>query len=270
MHDPARASSQMFELREPTVIERWARADAALHIYEIGDLDPFFWPHTQWFGLGEPERPKAVAMLYTGARVPTLLALSRDASPALHELVTQLCPRLPDSLYAHLGPALLDALGPGWHVEHHGHHLKMVLRAPEQLAAVDTGALELLDRSMLDELLEFYAHSYPGNWFDARMLDTRQYLGLREHGRLACVAGVHVYSPQYGVAALGNVTTAPEQRGRGLARRVVAGLCRRLLDHGVETIGLNVHGGNAAAIACYRRLGFETLAGYDEAMLTRR
>ncbi len=257
----------MYELRDPCVIERWARADPALHIYELGDLDPFFWPHTQWFGAGPG--PEAVAMLYTGARVPTLLALSRDASPTLRQLITDLGATLPDELYAHLGPGLIDALTHEWKAEHRGHHLKMVLREPERVAGVETGALELLDRAVLDELLDFYARSYPGNWFDARMLDTGQYLGLREHGQLACVAGVHVYSPRYGVAALGNVTTAPEQRGRGLARRVVAGLCVQL-SASVETIGLNVHADNAAAIACYRWLGFETLAGYDEYMLTRR
>jgi hypothetical protein len=40
-----------------------------------------------------------------------------------------------------------------------------------------------------------YRQSYPGNWFDARMLDTKQYFGVRdEAGALTCIAGVHVFS----------------------------------------------------------------------------
>ena len=60
---------------------------------------------------------------------------------------------------------------------------------------------------------------------------------------LACIAGVHVYSPRWSVAALGNVATAPELRGQGLARGACAALCRLLLDEGIETIALNVQGG---------------------------
>ena len=98
------------------------------------------------------------------------------------------------------------------------------------------------------------------------MLETGQYLGLRRAGALVCVAGVHVYSPRYAVAALGNVTTDPRWRGQGLAGRAVAALCLRL-QRECTTIGLNVHGDNAAAIACYRRLGFTEIASYDEYML---
>ncbi len=80
-----------------------------------------------------------------------------------------------------------------------------------------------------------------------------------------CTAGVHVYSSSYRVAALGNIATDSAWRGQGLAQRATAQLCRWLLDT-VDTIGLNVNADNAAAIACYRKLGFEVAAEYDEAM----
>jgi predicted GNAT family acetyltransferase len=77
------------------------------------------------------------------------------------------------------------------------------------------------------------------------------------------VAGIHVYSERYKVAALGNVTTHPEFRGQGVATAAVAKLCRELA-HTVDNIGLNVKADNPGAIASYKRLGFEIIATYEE------
>ena len=52
-------------------------------------------------------------------------------------------------------------------------------------------------------------------------------------------------------------------RGRGLARRVTAGLCR-LLRAEIDVIGLNVRAENAAAIACYQSVGFQAHHDFDE------
>jgi predicted GNAT family acetyltransferase len=115
----------------------------------------------------------------------------------------------------------------------------------------------------LDDLLRLYDESYPGNWFDPHLLQTRQYFGLRVKGGLVSVAGVHVYSETYRVAAIGNVVTHPAHRNKGYARLVTARLCQSLLET-VDHIGLNVRADNEAAIACYRKLGFKTVAPYGE------
>ena len=117
-----------------------------------------------------------------------------------------------------------------------------------------------------EAVLEFYRTSYPGNWFDPRMLDTGCYLGVSHAGRLTAVAGVHVVSEEFAVAALGNIAVDPSHRGRGLGRRVTAALCGLLLGK-VRIIGLNVKADNHAAIGCYRRLGFERIASYEEYMV---
>ena len=129
--------------------------------------------------------------------------------------------------------------------------------------------LSTLTHLNLMEVAELFSASYPGNWFDPRMIDTGQYLGARIDARLCAVAGVHVYSEAYRVAALGNIATRPEHRGKGLAGLVTGALCRQL-RRGVDWIGLNVHAENAAAIACYRRLGFARVADYDEFMVESR
>ena len=87
-----------------------------------------------------------------------------------------------------------------------------------------------------------------------------------------------MYSPQYGVAALGNITTLPEYRGQGLGTLVTARVCRELLkssgsydrrhSYDRRIIGLNVRADNAPAIRCYHNLGFEKVAEYEEWMVT--
>ena len=107
--------------------------------------------------------------------------------------------------------------------------------------------MDVLGAADLADIEAFYRTAYPGTWFAARMLATGRYVGIREDGRLVCVAGVHVHSPTWGVAALGNVATLPERRGEGLARAACAALCRLLLADGIETIALNVRADNAPA-----------------------
>jgi len=237
------------------------RANPALHAYELGDLDDFFWPYTTWFRHGD-----ALALLYHGLELPTLVALAPPEPLVL--LLSHLRPLLPRRFYAHLSRGGVAALASDFRPDPHGRHRKMALTDHTRLRAVaPTG--EVLSPDDLPDLLRLYAEAYPGNAFDRRMLETGQYIGVRRAGALVAVAGVHVWSPVYRVAALGNVTTHPAARGQGLATAAVAALCRKLLDT-VDVVSLNVKADNAAAIAVYQRLGFTPIADYDEVAFEAR
>ncbi|GIV99316.1 GNAT family N-acetyltransferase [Roseiflexus sp.] len=257
-------------LHDKRTIETYLRRNPALHVYELGDLDDFFWSRTIWYGLQEGDYIQALALLYTGGDLPVLLAMAPPPATALAALLAQAMPLLPPHFYAHLSPEARDALTSHYILEPHGPHLKMTLTNPDRLAGIDTSAVERLTSAATDELQAFYARSYPGNWFDPRMLETGQYFGVRDaNGALLSVAGVHVYSTEQRVAALGNITTLPSARSRGLATMATAALCRSLLRT-VDLIGLNVRADNTAAIACYRRLGFDVVAEYEEHLLHYR
>ncbi|WCN78685.1 GNAT family N-acetyltransferase [Micromonospora sp. LH3U1] len=246
------------------VLSRLLGRDPVLHAYQLGDLDDFFWPYTSWFRRGEQ-----VALLYHGVDPPTLLAFAAPAdTTALAALLTEVAPVLPARLYAHLSPGLSGALAGSFRLDSGGAHLRMALTDPARLSAVAPAGV-VLGAADLPRLRELYEQAYPGNWFDERMLETGQYLGVREGGELVAVAGVHVFSPVYRVAALGNVTTHPRWRGRGLAAAVVAALCARLRET-VEHVALNVKADNMAAVRLYERVGFTRVADYDEWTLTAR
>jgi ribosomal protein S18 acetylase RimI-like enzyme len=250
-------------LHERGEIEEFLRHRPAARIYELGDLDDFFWPYTTWYALRESGRVSELALLYSGTDYPVLLGMAQPPYERLGGLLSALHNLLPRRFYAHLSPGLCEIFKPRYGCEAHGLHDKMVLANPSALEGLDTTQVQQFSPSDISELEAFYRASYPGNWFDARMLETGYYYGLREEGEIVSVAGVHVYSPAYGVAALGNIATRPDLRGRGLASRVTARLCQALLDH-IPLIGLNVKADNRPAIASYRKLGFEAVGQYEE------
>ena len=165
----------------------------------------------------------------------------------------------------HLTPGGEQAFSDAWQVESHGRHHKMALTAPQALSEIDASRVSHLTASDLPALQDLYQSAYPGNWFDPRMLETGCYYGVCQGERILSVAGGHVFSPRYRVAAIGNITTHPDFRGQGLGTQVTAQLCRQLTQQ-VDHIGLHVRTDNAVAIACYQRLGFTVVADYEEFM----
>ncbi len=254
-------------LHDKDEIEAFLRRNTPIHLYELGDLDEFFWPHTTWYALKENGQINALVLLYSNLELPTLLAISDDLH-ATRVLLYAMLPQLPRRLYAHLSGDLASVFTGAYHMDSHGLHYKMALIEPAHLEQVNTSDVILLTVDDAEELQTLYRVSYPGNWFDPRMLKTGYYYGIRRAATLVSVAGVHVYSPRYRVGVLGNVTTHPAFRGQGLGKAVCAKLCAELLKT-VDDIGLNVMADNPSAIAAYRRLGFEVISEYEEGLLSR-
>lgn len=238
-----------------------------LHIYSIGDLDDFFWPYTNWFALVEKQSIQSIALLYFGLQLPCLLAIAENIA-STRKLLEGISHLLPHRFYAHLSSGVEQACAENYQLEAHGQHYKMALTHKNLLTAIDDSDIISLNRDSLDEILALYRDSYPENWFEPQMLDTGQYYGIKDNNKLVSIAGVHVFSKKYQVAALGNITTHPHYRNRKYGRKVTGGLCKSLLKH-VSHIGLNVESQNTAAIKCYQNLGFEVIASYQEFMIKR-
>ena len=253
-------------LQDKEEIRAFFSQNIPLHLYEIGDLDEFFWPYTTWYALKDADGLKAVVLLYTETSLPVLLALTEE--PAFtRKLLQSIIPSLPGRFYVHLSPGLEDVFQGSRKLVSHGRHYKMALTRAALLDAGDVSQVVSLSLTDLEELARLYEQSYPGNWFVPRMLKTNQYFGIHGPRGLVSAAGIHVYSPTYKVAALGNITTHPDFRGQGLGKAVTAKLCLSLLET-VDHIGLNVQVDNEEAIRCYRKLGFEVIGSYGEWMVS--
>ena len=245
----------------------------------------FFWPSTVWYALQAEENEAksvechllAVVMLYVATELPSLMAVCEDGElDNYRQLLTRMRPFLPTRFHAHISPPLEDVLRQSsYTLELHGRCDKMVLATQDALKRPSTVQVHRLTTKDLSAAEKLYSEAYPGNWFEQRMLETGLYFAVRradggqQQQELLCIAGVHVFSKHHRVAVLGNVTTHPDHRHKGLASAAVAAVCRALLEEKVDTIGLNVHADNAQAIACYQRLGFQRIASYGEWMCWR-
>jgi ribosomal protein S18 acetylase RimI-like enzyme len=106
----------------------------------------------------------------------------------------------------------------------------------------------------LAELDAFYTRMGAGAW-NPIQVETGPYVVYEEGGEILAAAGTHFAYP--GLAQVGNVFTAPEARGRGLATLCTAAVVDRLVA-AYPLVSLFVDMENVAARHVYEKLGFRT------------
>jgi len=251
-------------LHDKKVIFDYLNKNSGLQIYAIGDLDDFFWPKTIWYALTENDSIQSIALLYVGMNPPTLLCFYHKESNYSTQLLKHLKLLLPNELNVHLSPNLIDVFGQENILEKYGFNYKMSLT--KKVEEVKENNIRKLNLDDLTIIQEFYSAAYPQNWFDSRMLQTDKYYGYFIENKLVGVSGIHVYSKEYKVAALGNIATHPDYRGQQIGYKLTSALCFDL-QKTVNGIGLNVKSDNENAIKIYRKIGFEIVGEYDECLI---
>jgi ribosomal protein S18 acetylase RimI-like enzyme len=247
--------TQIIYVHDKATIEAFLRRDPILHLFGLGDLDDFYWPYTSWYALEDNDEIRQLILTYSDAPDLVMMALTNERIEEMRKLLGSIVHLLPRRVYAHLSPGLVDVLSAAYQLHPRGEFLKMSLDNWAYLSMVNSAAVMQLTIADLPIIERFYQEKYPENVFNTRMLQTGQYFGIRRNNSLLGIAGVHVYSPQYRVAVLGNIATHPEWRRQGIATAVTAKLCHSLRQS-VDHIGLVVQANNTKAIACYNKLGF--------------
>jgi GNAT superfamily N-acetyltransferase len=204
--------------------------------------------HCEWWRSGD-----TIVLLFNGL-TPRLLAAYGGAGDLVHMLARLEEPRV----WANIRPDFEAAFHQFYQPVRVVRMRRMYMEGQVK-GSGGTVRLGPADRPHIEELLQH------GEWvlFVPQALASGHFYGIRDaEGTLVAIAGTHLATPRYNMAALGTVFTHPHHRGRGLAticcRDVLASLGRANITRMV----LNVEEDKAGACRMYQRLGFRTACTY--------
>ncbi len=252
---------------DPAVVRARLNTDRPWSAYALGDLAPALAGRTEWH-LG-PDG--ALLLLYRAFETPVLFTLGGPAglAPLLAEIAAE--PRL----YLSIQPDILPLIKAGYDVTHEAAMWRMTL-APADFNPPAANNATRLGLDAMPALTALFADGRATgespDFFDADMVAHGVFYGVYEGGVLAAAAGTHLVVPEEGVAAIGNVYTRRDRRGRGLAAQVTGAVAAALLAHmpPLDLIALNVNQANAAALSVYEGLGFRRYLPFYEGLAQRR
>ena len=154
---------------------------------------------------------------------------------------------------------------PGWEFIVGAPLVQMVCDKPAPFPASNGHAILELGSPESPEMLELTALTKPGP-FGTRTHELGAYLGIRDGGRLAAMAGERLKVPGY--TEISAVCTHPEHTGKSYARLLMSEIINRIRARS-ETPFLHVRQDNTRAIAVYESLGFQTRKLLHFAVLRR-
>ncbi len=259
-----------FRLGERHTIRDFLNQDRPLTAYALGDLDDAFWPDSAFFAASNGVRLAALVLLYRGLEPPVLTAFGDpDGVRAVFEQQA-----LPDEVYYLFLPEMEAVLHAQYELPNGKREWRMVLD-PAAFAGVAPGSQVVrLGPDDAAALTALYRHAAePGEEvvaFSPWQIAHGVFFGVWGGGDLVASAGTHVWSPAEGVAAIGNVFTRPDWRGRDYATACTAAVTMEALRAGLDTIVLNVRHDNASAIHVYEKLGFRLYRTFLEGPGLRR
>ncbi len=234
--------------------------------YAIGDLSPGLVEACEWYASADGGAP-ALVLLYRGFTPPILFAMgAAQELPALFVEVS--APRIslhvkPDAVAAMAGIYTPTETRVMRRMTLSGTHF---VPAPhEEVRAI--GERDLAAVAALYD--DGHRRGEGPTFFYPEMLQQRTFHGVWEGDALVAVAGTHLYSPDLGICAIGNVYTRSDRRGRGLGARVTSAVAAQAQADSIATIILNVGRDNAAAERVYQRLGFKLYCEFLEGDASR-
>jgi GNAT superfamily N-acetyltransferase len=243
------------------------RTDRRWAVYALADLAPEYSAYAQWH-MASDGGP-AVLLVYRGFEPPVLFAMGAAANLA------PLLPEIADEREFYISmraeaATLLRARG--YELRGEKKMWRMAID-PARFASPAHTAVPLgpADSERLANLYrDGDAAGEAPSFFRADMLEHGIYYGIREGAAIVAAAGTHVVEECESVAAIGNVYTRRDRRGRGFGAQVSGAVTAGLLRLGVGTVVLNVGDGNAAAMRIYERLGFARYCEYREGIAVQQ
>ena len=249
----------VFETRDAALLRGPLEGDRIGGAYLLGDLEAPFFDQGRWLVAARNGALTAIVLVFEAFADPVVLSFGEvEGVEAILRRWTS-SGSFPSQGCLKIPPEHEAAFSRAFEVVEREVMKVMALTHGTARALPDRSGNDVrrLDADFpIDDVLDVY-RSYPGHFFHPTQLTTGIYFGSFEGDRLVAVAGTHVYSPAGRVAAVGNIVTALDARGRGHATACTAAVIDALHERGCDTVVLHVAASNAPALACYRRLGFE-------------
>jgi ribosomal protein S18 acetylase RimI-like enzyme len=257
-----RAGLEIRSTRDRDMLADFLGADRLFAAYALCDLDDREFGRTRWGVALDHGRPVAVVLEYMGTSPQPLFVMGEAAGVTglLRDIVR------PRTAYLAARSELLDAAAAVYRVSDGPPMVRMwVDRAHFRPAPPTAIRLVQADTGDLNRLYDFGLSS----WLPSEAVANGVYYGLRINGQLVAAAGTHVISRSMGLAAVGNVLTHRDFRGRGFAKIVTGAVTQDLLRF-CDQVVLNVRADNSPALGAYRALGYLEHVRFEERLVHRK
>jgi GNAT superfamily N-acetyltransferase len=253
----------MSQTIETNVIRAILNSDPVWSAYGLADLQPEFMRYCRWYP-GQSEDGDGLALIFTALNPPVLLTVGADKAvvAALRRA------DLPPTVYISARDSHFAAIAAYYSFDEVRSMMRMALPPGRRGAAVSStnGAraqehadVVRLRRADAPAMKTLFAHggAFTPDAFDPYQLDGGVFYGVPgATGEWLAVGGTHIVDWTTGVAAIGNMYTRPDCRGRGYAGMILAAIVAELQGRRVSNIVLNVDQRNQGAQRLYERHGF--------------
>ena len=248
--------------RDKGLLRAFLERDRLRAGYAVADLEEREFAKSRWGVASEGGEPIAVALEF-GGLTPQPLFVMGDPDGIVAILRDVIRPRL---AYLAADESHLAAVASLYRIDAGPPMVRM---------AVDrwtfkpvAGPVQRLSPADIVDLNRLYGLGFAG-WLPADSIANGVYYGVRIAGRLVAAAGTHVISPDGAIAAVGNVMTHIDSRGRGFAKQTTSAVTQELLRT-CDDVVLNVRADNPPARAAYRALGYRDYCHFEERLVHRR
>jgi RimJ/RimL family protein N-acetyltransferase len=250
------------QTRDRELLREFLDSDRLFAAYALCDLDDREFARTRWGVALDRGRPVAVVLEYAGLSPQPLFVMGEPAGVvgALRDVIR------PRTAFIAARPELLSAAASVYRISDGPPMVRMWVDSasfrPAPSAAVRLVPADIGD---LNKLYDFGLTS----WLPSESVANGVYYGIRVNGQLVAAAGTHVVSRSAGLAAVGNVLTNRDYRGRGYAKIVTGAVTQELLRF-CDQVVLNVRADNPPALRAYRAIGYTEHTRFEERLVHRR
>jgi ribosomal protein S18 acetylase RimI-like enzyme len=248
--------------------------DPTWSAYAIGDLMPDYAAYSRW-SIGGGTNGKGLTLLFSRLSPSALFAMGDPKGVAMAIVGSE----LPKEVYLLLRREHLEVVSRYYTLPQANtrqmHRMVLVSETmPAETEGLPVGfKIDALSLHDADRVSKLYAQGgpYAPDAFAPYQVADGTYFGVVDaQGEVLASGGTHVVDWKTGVAAIGNLYTHPQYRGRGFGQAILRAVLHALLEGGVHLIVLNVDERNLTAKRLYERNGFRVHCPYIEGIAYRK